>query len=91
MVDLLRWNNSAIWSNVSHTVSLRSVTSIFDVPSGVVYNMIFPLSSIILHVKEILDGSKSLLTTLLWGDGVLQIEEVEALVAKPVVVPLDEL
>lgn len=53
MVDLLRWNNSAIWSNVSHTVSSCSVTSIFDTPSGVVYSMMLPLSSIA-HVECVL-------------------------------------
>lgn len=35
MVDLLRWNSSAIWSRLSHTVSPCSLTSMRDSPSGV--------------------------------------------------------
>ena len=35
IVDLLRWNSSAIWSSESQTVSFYSFTSICESPSGV--------------------------------------------------------
>ncbi len=43
MVDLLRWNNSAIRSGVNQTVSSDKVTSISEVPYYVWYNNVSPL------------------------------------------------
>ena len=47
--------------------------------------------SLKIECKEILDGNKGLLTALFCIDGVLQIEEIETLIAELVVILLDEL